>query len=755
MLYRFGARDEVSGKTGLAHFLEHMAFRDTENFPNTDVVSRIYAVGGEWHGYTWTDQTTYFSTVPREHLDLLLRIEADRMSRLKLDKKHMEAERGSVLAEMHMYENLPTSMLIDAVNYLSFLAHPYRNNTIGWESDIENLQHADVVEFYERHYQPANAVLAVVGDFERSDVRKRVEKLFGTVPGKVATPLPHTIEPPQKGLRRVTLRGPHELRQFMIAYRSPSVVSPNFAAFLVLQEILGAGSGINFLQNDWGTPVDDGSLLAGTAHGLTTWYPPSAQDYVFIIGGEATGDDTESVIEQRIESRIASLREMAPTRDQLEDAISNVQDALIFDVQTTEDAAHQLAFFDGLNALDTLLSLPERVAAVSAADVQRVAARYLGSEQRSIAWYLPAPGNDDVAAVEAVQLAPAIDIERPLGDPGERIADRPIVRMLSGGIPVILQHSDLSSTAFLQIVLPGTHLAGAVADAPINGHSAISRNVTSQHINDAIRKANDTYRAIQPVADLKTDLSFDPATRMEQEFAGLMQVSRLSPASRVAPSLITVVGDIDVDRVFAELQNTFGDIRKVEVVRAKPVPFSGDPKSVSIGKPVAQAQMGYIAGAPGPGDPRSDAWRLLLYILSHDYEGRLGKKAITESGLVYYIGSNYRSDGENAWVTLSTGVDTSKIAPFGALLSAELDRLQTEPPTITEIEEAKNHRLGRLQSAAQSNSELATQLATQWLWYGEIHDASSLQKRLDAISRQDVLDEIAAFTSGMRIVVAE
>ncbi len=166
MLYRFGARNEVTGKTGLAHFLEHMAFRDTENFPNTDVVSRIYAVGGEWHGYTWTDQTTYYSTVPSEHIDLLLRIEADRMSRLKLYKKHMEAERGSVLAEMHMYENLPTSMLIDAVNYLSFLAHPYRNNTIGWESDIENLQHRDVVEFYEQHYQPANAVLAVVGDFE-------------------------------------------------------------------------------------------------------------------------------------------------------------------------------------------------------------------------------------------------------------------------------------------------------------------------------------------------------------------------------------------------------------------------------------------------------------------------------------------------------------------------------------------------------------------------------------------------------------
>ena len=166
MLYRVGARDEVTGKTGLAHFLEHMAFRDSENFPGTDLVGRIYAEGGEWHGYTWIDQTTYFETVPKEDLDLLLRIEADRMSVLLLRADDMEAERGSVLAEMHMYENDPGTRLIDAVNFAVFLGHPYRNNTIGWESDIEKLEHSDVVEFYEEHYHPANAVIAVVGDFD-------------------------------------------------------------------------------------------------------------------------------------------------------------------------------------------------------------------------------------------------------------------------------------------------------------------------------------------------------------------------------------------------------------------------------------------------------------------------------------------------------------------------------------------------------------------------------------------------------------
>ena len=221
------------------------------------------------------------------------------------------------------------------------------------------------------------------------------------------------------------------------------------------------------------------------------------------------------------------------------------------------------------------------------------------------------------------------------------------------------------------------------------------------------------------------------------------------------PSLITVVGDIDVDNVLDQLEETFGSLHYDDVAVSQSPPIAGDTLTLSVGKAVAQAQLGYIAVAPSPGDPRSDAWRLLLYILSHDYEGRLGKKAISESGLAYYIGSDYRSDGTNAWVTLSTGVDANKIAPLGELLFAELERLASEPPSDKEIAEAKSNQLGRLKSSAQSNAELSAELATQWLWHGEIVTVESLHERLDSISRQDILDEITPFISGKMIVVAE
>ena len=362
MLYRVGARDEKTGKTGLAHFLEHMAFRDSREFPDAGLVSSIYATGGEWHGYTWIDQTTYFATVPADQLDLLLRIEADRMSRLVISKDDIAAERGAVLAEMHMYENEPTSLLFDAVIYTSFLAHPYRNNTIGWESDIENIQHEDVVDFYRRHYHPSNAVLAVVGDIDADETSARIRELFGGFEKRAPTAMPHTIEPQQRGERRVRLSGTSDEMQFVIAYRAPSVHSPDFATFLVLQSLLGASSGVNFNQNDWGTRAAKRGLLYGAAENLTTWYPPSAQDYVFIIGGSAGNSGTQQEIEDELERRLDILRRKPPSTTATAAAISDVLEQLVFDVETTEDAAHQLAFFDGLNALDLLHLLPAQVA---------------------------------------------------------------------------------------------------------------------------------------------------------------------------------------------------------------------------------------------------------------------------------------------------------------------------------------------------------------------------------------------------------
>lgn len=746
MLYRVGARDEVTGKTGLAHFLEHMAFRASDRFPDTELVSRIYAIGGEWHGYTWIDQTTYFATVPKEHLPLLLEIEADRMSSLTLDPADVEAERGAVLSEMHMYENDPASILVDAANFASFLAHPYRNNTIGWQSDIEHLKHEDVVAFYRQHYHPANAVLAIVGDFDAVGVREKVDTLFGKLPGKPATPLPHTREPEQSGERRITLHGDAGPPQFLVAYRAPSANHRDFAAFLVLQEILGTGSGVNFLQNDWGTPVGEQAPLADAADAVTTWYPPSAQDYVFTIGGRAPGTTDPPEVEARLESALAAFRDTPPDESLLLEARSEVLDQLVFDVETTEDAAHQLAFFDGLGALDTLLELPQRVAAVSAADVQRVARTWLAPEKRTIAWYLPgAPQPVDGEAPQDSATAPA---PRPgPSDDGGSPLPAPVVTRLAGGVPAIVQPSDLSSSAHLQVVLAAP---GADGSGPVRGRRSLSFQVRVDGLAGAMAEAR---RALSDTATEVAAYSSDPETRLEQAFQDVMRTAM--PARDPAVELVVVAGNVEPAAVIDLLEDGFGQLRPPEPLDIPAPTFDPAGLDLHLGREIAQAWLGYIVPAPPPGDPASDAWRLLLYVVSHDYEGRLGKNAISRRGLVYYIGSEYRSDGRNAWITLATGVDPGKVAAMRTLLEEEFARLADDPPTIEEIDEAKRHLVGRRTSAAQSNAELASLLAIEWLWYGELLSAERVASRLERITRHQVIDAIGPFTKGKTIVVAE
>jgi len=752
MLYKAGARNEITGKTGLAHFLEHMAFRASENFPDTEVVSRIYAQGGEWHGYTWTDQTTYFATVPKEGLQTLLRIEADRMGRLVIDANFIEAERGAVLAEMHMYENDPSSMLNDALIYTSFLAHPYRNNTIGWESDIDSVTHADVLQFYEQHYHPANAVLAVVGDFDSDDVRAEIQALFGAFEKRTATSLPHTVEPLQRGARRVTVSGSAPGRLFAMGYRAPSAASTDYAAFLVLQELLSGGSGVSFLQNDWGTEAKDGSLLAGVDADISTWFPPSADKYMFVVSGSVDDEAMEAEVESAIELKIAMLRNEQLDQSRIESAIDAVLDELVFDVQTTEDAAHQLAFFAGMDALDSLLVLPQALRRVSADDVQRVAREYLLPERRTIAWYLSNPESGSVSSIESV----APDYELPAREAtDESPASAPVQRLLRGGVPVLFMSSDIASSVDLKVVVPGTQLLSSefATNTPEPGLLTWSGRSRSTGLRALAESAGAALQEARYSDIASSQLSADPETRMRQEFELLMAPLPSAAGQKVSPVVIAVAGDIDVDGTFSVIDDVFGDFATGPLVEFPPQDIPAGRKTVALGVSVAQSQLGYIVAAPAADESDYLAYRCLLYVLAHGYEGRLGKEAISKKGLVYYIDADYPSGSGRGWATLSIGVDTDKLAELESLLGSEIAKLRDEPPSQKEVDEAKQYLIGRAVSAAQSNDELTTQLVRHWLLHEELPSVSNLREQLELLTRADVLKVIPAFSNGLTIAV--
>ena len=755
VLYRVGARHEPVGQTGIAHFLEHMAFRDTENFPDTDVVSRIYAVGGEWHGYTWLDQTTYFETLPAEHLDLALRIEADRMARLLIPADQVEPERGAILAEMHGYENDPSSVLHDEVLKMSFLQHPYRNNTIGWQSDVESITHAEIVRFYESFYQPSNAVLVVVGDVSRRQVEDRVTALFATLPAGTPAVPPPTVEQSQAGIRRLVLEGAGSRSHFKVAYRAPAVTDPDYVAFLVLQEVLAGGSGVNFSQNEWGDPVRPGSRMAGVLDDLTTWFIPTAAPYVFTIAGTLDAGASTEETEARIEAIVQSVRERLASRQELEDAKRHLLRELVFDVETTEAAAHQLAYFEGLDAMGVLQGLPSTIQEVGAEDLQRVAKTYLRPEQRTVGWFLAGPASEREYGSEDTPQQRVEWVPPGSGSAQTKRPSAPGLSKLRSGLPVLFQRVPFSRTAYLRILLPTT-------DVEIGGHSRKNDPFWRQTSLDFRFEPGDLEANLERASSLLTaartesaasgiDATRGPEARLEAELDKLL--GAVPVPSGVGAAAVALVGDLDEEWARERLEAVLGSVPVAPRPESPLLSLAERSRVVELGFPVAQAQLGYVVPAPPPSDPDSWAWRMLLYVLSHGYEGRLGKEAISRQGLVYYIDSAYESDGSVARVALKIGVDPGKLEAMRALLEGELQNLQSRPPTEEELNEAKQHLVGRRQSAAQSNEEISAALLSEWIGHGRLLSSEEFATAVGEVPRDAVLRIIPEFAAGAVVEV--
>jgi zinc protease len=753
MLYRVGSRDEGPGHTGLAHFVEHMAFRATESFPVNDVVRRIYAVGGEWHGYTWIDQTTYFATVPREHLDLLLAIEADRMTSLLLAEDEVEAERGAVMAELRGYEEDPETVLTETVPAVVFLQHPYRYNTIGWPSDVEAIRHEEIVAFYHEHYRPANAVLAIVGDIDTAEVLSRVRERFAAIPGGEPPVLPPTIEPPQHGERRVTLEGETGAALFEIGWRAPAVTSPDWPAFLLLQEVLGGSGGVNFHQEGFGVPVRSGSRLAGIAD--STWLSPTAMPYVFTIAGSAPPEGSSADVEAAIDSALGRLRTAGVGEAEIEQARMRLREELVFDLETTEDAAHQLAFYAGLGALDVLLSIDERLAAVTADEVTDVARRYLSPGQRTVGWFVPvAAGLSDsgktLSAPRATPATPIPALEVPRS-PAHRQAEPGVLR-LANGLPVVVQPIGISSSAHLRVLVGGTGLtaeAEVTEDLPLWDSTSLGWKMLADTIETGVSAAREALERIQRAPVIQRS-RFDLAL---ERAAGL---TRSEPAPAADPLVAVLVGDLDPEKATALLERELGHLtaptpstqtRSVSSPPAETATIERLPARTS-----GRARLGYGVSAPPPSDPDWAAWRMLLYVLTHDYEGRLGHAAIHERGLAYYIDSDYVSDGRQAGLSFRLSAEPAKLEELTELVTATLEDLRRRPPTDDEVTEAKRHLLGRRVSAAQSNAEISARLIQDLLWYGRPQTVDDLEARLTPVTVADLERIVPAFLSGRLVV---
>ena len=207
--YRVGAADDPPGKSGLAHFLEHLMFKGTPDAPGDTFSALVAGRGGAENAFTSLDYTAYFQTIPVQQLDDVMRLEADRMVNLVLTEDAVALEREVILEERRSRtDNDPSALLGEQMGATLYLAHPYRIPVIGWEHEMRELALDDARAFYERHYVPSNAVLVVAGDVTLAEVLPLAEAHYGAIPAGARPPRDRAQEPPQRANRRVEFRDP-------------------------------------------------------------------------------------------------------------------------------------------------------------------------------------------------------------------------------------------------------------------------------------------------------------------------------------------------------------------------------------------------------------------------------------------------------------------------------------------------------------------------------------------------------------------
>ena len=393
MWVKVGSKDE-SRFTGLAHLFEHMMFKGSARVEPEEHARLVQRRGGELNAYTTRDFTVYYENVPAEALPLVIDLEAERVANLDISEETLASEREVVLEERRMRtEDQPRGRAQEAIFALAYRAHPYRWPVIGWRSDVEAADVEACREFFRTYYAPNNIVIAVVGDFDTETTLARVRRAFGPLRPVPEIPRNPQLEPEQRGERRETIRFDLSSPILTAAWHAPAVGSEDAEALDVASQILSGGRSSRLYQS-----LVYQAQQALAAYGAFFEMQTSGLFYAFAaVRPDARIEDVEALFLAEIER----LRDEPVSEAELEKAKRQIEVALVNGLVTNEQLAGRIAFdtitFGRIRPLEERL---ERLRAVSAADVQRVARAYLGDERRSVVWVVPPP-EEPVGAEDA------------------------------------------------------------------------------------------------------------------------------------------------------------------------------------------------------------------------------------------------------------------------------------------------------------------------------------------------------------------
>lgn len=380
MWYRVGSRNERFGATGLSHLTEHLLYKNVGSFKSGEIGASIARVGGQFNGYTSDDFTAFFETVPTSKLELALKIESERMRGATFKDDDVNEEIENIQAEFEAEAKDPMTVLSNEVRASLFQQHPYHNPTMGWRNDVENLTAQQVKLFYDRYFWPENATLILVGDVTSKSALPVVQKYFAKIPkSPAAIAEVKVVEPAQHGERRITVKHPGNKEILQVSFHAPALSDPDSAAMVVLEKLLNS-----HISGRLKTKLVETKTCANALASFETKKDPSCFS-ISCVAVPATANAQQKLLEG-VDSVINQLKTQPVSEQELRRARNQAEVAFFTERDGPYRTGFHLGYFETLAGWQNAYIWSDRLKSVSAADVQRVAKKYLYADNRVVAW---------------------------------------------------------------------------------------------------------------------------------------------------------------------------------------------------------------------------------------------------------------------------------------------------------------------------------------------------------------------------------
>ena len=395
--YRVGSVDERNGVTGVAHALEHMMFKGTKKLKPGEFSRRVAQLGGRENAFTSKDYTAYFQQIEKSKLEAVMALEADRMANLVFDKDEFAKEIRVVMEERRLRtDDQPTSQLYEALVATTFAAHPYRNPIIGWMDDLQHMTVNDVKAWHDAWYAPNNATMVVSGDVDAKQVYALAEKYFGRYPGKTLTRTRPQNEPPQNGIKRVTVKASAENPYIVLAFKVPALrdieKNEDPYALSVLAAVLdgydNARLTAKLVRTDR-VANDVGASYSGIARGPV----------LFMLDGTPAQVTTTEQLEKQLRAEIDRIAKEGVSEAELKRVKTQLIAAQIYKRDSVFGQAMEIGRMEmsGFSYKDTDRMI-EKLRAVTPQQVQTVAQKYFGDDALTVGTLVPLPNTEKKAA---------------------------------------------------------------------------------------------------------------------------------------------------------------------------------------------------------------------------------------------------------------------------------------------------------------------------------------------------------------------